>query len=106
MKKLLLILFFLFHLKGFTQDFSINKSIQKPTKLVLKEDGWFTLSLGTVVLSSTWYIDQKWGVDSGIEKPIRISGLTFGTTISLGLYIVSWKRVSKPKTISKNPRWL
>jgi Mlc titration factor MtfA (ptsG expression regulator) len=106
MIRLLTILSLIITLNCSAQDFIIKKDLEKPTRIVLKDYGWFTLSLGTVILSSSWFIDQKWGPNSGVDKPMRNVGLGFSTTVSVGLYIISWERVSKPLKTSKHPRWL
>ena len=83
--------------------FSPIAQSQKDYKIVLAENGIFTLSLGTLIGTSTYYIHKK--ADKEQITPPVIGGMTFSYTISVGLYIISFDK--KPiKHKSKHPRWL
>ena len=90
MKKLLLIfLLSIFSLNVNAQQYRPN--LYKPNKrLVLKEDGWFTISLGTTIMASSYFIHFNYDTN-GVKEEVRVGGLTFATTIGVGLHIISWK---------------
>jgi hypothetical protein len=45
----------------------IKKDIQKPNRIVLKEHGWFTVSLGTTILSSSYFIHYNYDTN-GVKE--------------------------------------
>jgi heme/copper-type cytochrome/quinol oxidase subunit 3 len=96
LSKILIMVVMLFTSNCYSQ--LIKKDIQKPNRIVLKEHGWFTVSLGTTILSSSYFIHYNYDTN-GVKESVRIGGLTFSTTIGIGLHIISWER--KP---TYNPR--
>jgi hypothetical protein len=102
-KKLLLILTLLLSLTANSQlDLEHPFHRRENHKLVLKEHGWFTISLGTTILASSYYIHLKHGKESGVDKRVRAGGLIFSTTIGVGLHVISWKLAPK----KSNPKFL
>jgi len=84
----------------------VGYSYSQQKRLVLADNGVFTLSLGTVVNTSTYYIHSVYKKEGGEMTPPIIGGVVFSGTIGVGLYIISFD--TKPKKIikSKHPRWL
>jgi hypothetical protein len=73
-------------------------------KIKLAEHGIFTLSLGTLIGTSTYYIHSK--ADKEQLTPPIIGGITFSYTMTVGLYIISFDRKPQVYSKSKHPRWL
>lgn len=98
MRNILCSIFFVLCFVGFSH------SQQK--RLVLADNGVFTLSLGTLINTSTYLIHSKYKKDGGEMTPQINGGIVFSGTIGVGLYIISFD--TKPKKIkkSKHPRWL
>lgn len=106
MKTLLLALMLLLsHLASgqYIQD-NVHALFRENGKLKLAEHGVFSLSLGTVVGASTYYIHNKAGKEA-MTPPI-IGGVVFSYTVTVGLYIISFDRNPPKYTKSKHPRWL
>lgn len=78
---------------SFGQDYLFNRQIDPkyPTKIVLRDEGWFTISLGTTILASSYFIHYAYGTN-GVDPKVRTGGLVFATTIGVGLHVISWKR--------------
>lgn len=88
-------------LNTFLSFSQINQNTYEPPKrLVLKEDGWFTISLGTTILASSYFIHFNYDAN-GVKKGVRNGGLIFATTIGVGLHIISWEVKPKRRSIPK-----
>jgi hypothetical protein len=72
----------------------------------LADDGVFTLSLGTIISTSTFYIHNEYKKGGGVTTPVIVGGITFSSSITLGLYIISFDKKPIRMTKSKHPRWL
>ena len=98
MRNILCSIFFVLFFVGFSHS--------QQSRIVLADNGVFTLSLGTAINTSTYYIHSKHKKDEGEMSPAIISGVMFSGTVGIGLYIISFDK--KPIKIkkSKHPRWL
>lgn len=82
---------------------NVNNLFRETGNIKLAEHGWFTLSMGTVIGASTYYIHHTAGKEA--MTPPVIGGVVFASTVTIGLYIISFDRDKNPQK-SKHPRWL
>ena len=97
MNKLILILLVMIPLLGYPQQ--VKRSDYKTYKIVLSEDGPFTLFLGTTIIATNYFIHYTYD-GNGVSKEVKTGGLVFATTIGVGLYVISFdrKKIQRSKT--------